>query len=119
MSRGVISLGFLSISKTIQMSDFNENPFEKETPVKPFSNGMEAEYWQNVNCHCCKKYESESKTEDKAKCRLAFHIDRGYITGTIPLYIAKAIGCDYNPLYQTCKLNNDCREKRTNDTYPF
>ena len=27
------------------MKEFNENPFKKDTPVVPFSNGTEYQYW--------------------------------------------------------------------------
>lgn len=100
------------------MSEFNENPFLKDTPIIPFSNGSEFENWQHNNCHNCIKYEDESNNEESAKCKLAFHLDFGTISGTIPLWVAKDIGCDYNPLYQTCNLSKKCREKRKGDE-PF
>ena len=92
------------------MTEFNENPFLKDTPVKPFSNATEAEQWQAQYCSNCINYESKSEVEEDAKCKLAFHIDIGYILGTIPLWVAKEIGCTYNPLYQTCRLN-PCRKQ--------
>lgn len=94
------------------MSQFNENPFKKDTPVVPFSNGYEFENWQNNNCNACIKYENESDSEEKAKCKLAFHLDMGNITGDIPLWVAKEIGCEYNPLYGRVRLNKKCRQFR-------
>ncbi len=88
--------------------DFNENPFKKGTPVIPFSNGTEAMIWKDRNCDKCINYESESKEEKDAKCKAAFHLDYGFISGTLPLHVAKDIGCEYNPLYGFVKLL-DCR----------
>jgi len=92
------------------MSEFNENPFKKDTQVSIFSNATEAEWWQTNNCHQCKKYECESQTEEKAKCKLAFHIDMGFIISTIPLWVAKEVGCKYDALYQTAELNTKCKQ---------
>ena len=97
------------------MKEFNENPFGKDTPVTPFSNGSEYDYWHDHNCSECIMYESESKTEDDAKCKLAFHLDYGTISGEIPLWVAKEIGCKYNPLYQTCRLYQKCKCKNTGE----
>ena len=63
-------------------------------------------------------YENERDNEKKTKIKLAFQLDYGTILGTIPLWVAKGIGCDYNPLYQTCKLRSRCIEKRKGDE-PF
>jgi hypothetical protein len=102
------------------MSEFNENPFLKDTPVIPFSNGSQFEDWQNHNCNNCVKYESESKKEEDAKCKLAFHLDLGTVIGTIPLWVAKDIGCKYDPLYQYCKLHERCRMfDDGDDSMPF
>jgi hypothetical protein len=100
--------------------EFNENPFLKDTPVVPFSNGSEAESWHSSNCQKCIKYESESTNENDAKCKLAFHLDLGFLGGDLPLWVAKDIGCTYNPLYQTCRLNSQCRKFDNGDGYlPF
>lgn len=102
------------------MKEFNENPFKKDTPVIPFSNGTEYQYWNEKNCAKCRKYESESATEEDAKCKLAFHLDLGTISGDIPLWAAKEIGCTYNPLYQTANLSDKCRQFFSgNDDLPF
>ena len=98
--------------------EFNENPFLKNTPVFPFSNGTEAMMFSERNCQRCIHYENESKNEDDAKCKLAYHLDMGYITGTIPLWVAKDIGCDYDPLYLSVKLISKCA-KFTDGTEPF
>lgn len=100
------------------MSNFNENPFLKDTPVFPFSNGSEAENWHYSNCQSCINYESESTDEEKAKCKLAFHIDMGFISSEIPLWVAKEVGCTYDPLYARVKLSNKCR-KFSDGTEPF
>lgn len=92
------------------MSEFNENPFKKDTPVVPFSNGTDAEYWMSNNCDKCIKHENESSVEKDAKCQLSFNLCLGFIVSNIPLWVAKDIGCEYNPLYQTCKLNSKCRK---------
>jgi hypothetical protein len=92
------------------MTEFNENPFKKDTPVVPFSNGTEYEIWQEHNCHKCMNYESESKNEENAKCILAYHLDLGSITGDIPLWVVKEIGCEYDPLYQYCALYSRCKK---------
>ena len=49
-----------------------------------FSNATEAQMWQDCNCYICAKYESESQTREKAKCKTAFDIDLGYVTGELP-----------------------------------
>lgn len=94
------------------IQEFNENPFLKDTPVVPFSNGTDAMIYSEMNCKNCIKYESESTTEEEAKCKLAFHLDLGYIKGDIPLWVAKEIGCKYDPLYSCVTLNNKCAEFR-------
>ena len=96
----------------------NENPFLRDTEVTPFSNGSDAMYWQSSNCHKCINYESESYKEEESKCKLAFHLDTGYIVGFIPLWVAKEIGCKYNPLYQTCEFYDKCR-KFQSENQPF
>lgn len=101
--------------KTKSMAKFIENPFKKDTPVIPFSNGSKFENWHFNNCQKCIKYENISEEEDQAKCKIAYHLDFGTISGTIPLWAAKEIGCDYDALYQTCKLNSTCNEKRIGD----
>lgn len=100
------------------MAEFNENPFAKNTPVTPFSNSCEFECWKDLNCDLCVNYENESKSEEAAKCKLAFHLDFGTISGSIPLWVAKEIGCNYDPLYQTCSLQPICRKRRKGDN-PF
>jgi len=90
------------------MEAFNENPFAKNTQVVPFSNGTEAMMWQENNCLNCIKYESDSQTEEEAKCLFAYHLDLGFILGHIELWVAKGIGCKYDPLYQSCKLDSKC-----------
>lgn len=90
------------------MPEFNENPFKKDTPVTPFSNGTDAMVWQENNCCKCIHYELSSEAEETAKCKLAYHLDLGFVVGEIPLYIAKEIGCEYDPLYGRVTLRNEC-----------
>lgn len=97
------------------MKEFNENPFAKDTPVSTFSSGNEAQVWQHNNCHQCVNYDSDSKTEEEAKCKLAFHIDMGYICGEIPLWACKEIGIDYDPLYQSGQFRKKCRKFNDGD----
>jgi hypothetical protein len=80
------------------MKHFNENPFLKDTLVVPFSNGTEAVVYSERNCNNCINYDNESTDEETAKCKLAYHLDMGNITGDIPLWVAKEIGCQYDPL---------------------
>ena len=92
------------------MKPFNENPFARDTPVRTFSNGIEAMFWHGKNCDKCLKYDSESKTEEEAKCKLSFHLDFGFVSGEIPLWVCKEIGCTYDPLYQHGKFSRRCRQ---------
>ena len=92
----------------------NENPFLRTTPVIPFSNATDAERWKDKNCYQCDNYESETTCEEEAGCKLAFYIDLGFIEGTIPLWAARDIGCEYDPLYGYVKLDNICRQKDVN-----
>ena len=98
---------------------FNENPFKKNTQIIPFSNATEFETWQHENCHNCLDYESDSKTEQEAKCKLAFHLDFGCISGTIPLWVGKEIGINYNPLYQSGLIYSKCRKLKVDDLEMF
>jgi hypothetical protein len=92
--------------------EFNENPFLKDTPIVPFSNGTEAMVYSEMNCQNCINYESESTSEEEEKCKLAFYLDLGNISGDIPLCVAKGIGCEYDPLYGRVRFNKKCREFR-------
>jgi len=92
-----------------------DNPFKKDTPVDIFSNATEADWWKDKNCHQCVYYESESTEPEEAGCVLAWYIDLGYILGEIPLWVAKEIGCEYNPLYQRCRLHETCRHRWTEE----
>ena len=96
------------------MKEFNENPFKKDTPVSPFSNGSEFMDWHCRNCDQCINYENESKRESDAKCKLAFNIDMASVLGgTVPLWVAREIGCDYNPLYCSVRMWAECCKKKT------
>lgn len=90
--------------------EWNDNPFARNTLVSIFSNGSEAESWCGSNCdHCIRK----------DKCELETAILSGWADyGRIPLWVAKEIGCEYNPLYQQASLSAQCRGFRTGDE-PF
>lgn len=60
--------------------------------IVPFSNGSEFMMWQADNCDKCIHYECESQKPEDAKCKLAFYLDFGTISGEMPLVIAEAIG---------------------------
>jgi len=49
-----------------------------------FSNGSEAQWWQSRNCYRCWKYNATGTEREKARCKIAFDIDLGYITGELP-----------------------------------
>lgn len=49
------------------MDVFNDNPFAKDTPVTPFSNGTEAQSWHQCNCDKCIKYEIPIRIRGKIK----------------------------------------------------
>jgi len=102
------------------MKEFNENPFKKDTPVLPFGgSGQSYRIWDAENCQQCIKCERESATEEEAGCKLEFYISLATIAdGRIPLWVAKEIGCEYNPLYGCVRLLDKCREFRNGDE-PF
>jgi len=56
-----------------------------------FSNSTEARMWWYCNCRVCAKYESESRDREKAKCKAAFDIDLGYVTGELPARVERII----------------------------
>lgn len=65
-----------------------------------------------MNCINCIKYDSNSTDKESDKCKLAYHLDMGNITGDIPLWVAKQIGYKYDPLYGHVRLDKTCREFR-------
>lgn len=91
------------------MKTFNENPFFKNTPVIPFGQSGEAyRIWDGNNCGKCVKCNRDS-TAPEDGCELEFYISLGTISSEIPLWAAKEIGCEYDPLYQTVDLFDRCR----------
>lgn len=66
---------------------------QTEEMVTPFSNGTESMIFRSENCDMCKLYESESRSENQATCKLAYNLDVGELLGEIPLWVAKEIGC--------------------------
>ena len=72
-----------------------------------FSNGSEASCWQERNCWLCWKYSDKGTEREKARCKIAFDIDLGYITGELPKRtdnIVKKPDCPYlqekRPVYK-------------------
>jgi di/tripeptidase len=90
----------------------------KEEMIVPFSNGSAFCSWKACNCDLCVKYENKSETIDKAKCRLAFHIDFGTLNGEIPLRAAKMIGYD-NGYLTDCKRKLTEKKKRVKKIKPI
>jgi hypothetical protein len=67
------------------------------TPVVPFSNGTQAEYWQATNCLHCARYADEQEfgaSQDlrAGGCALAMRLDIGFMSGEIPAKTALRIG---------------------------
>ena len=62
-----------------------------------FSNATEAQMWQDCNCRICAKYESKSRNREKAKCKTAFDIALGHITGELPTKADKITEKDVCP----------------------
>lgn len=93
---------------------------EKET-FRPFSNGSEAMVWYVDNCERCSKayfpkdgeYPSDKTMKQYCssgrECKLKYAIDFGFVTGEIPLDIAKQIGIDEQNggLKESCMMFSD------------
>lgn len=91
--------------------EWNNHPFEKDTPVRTFGSGSELATWDAENCDRCIKHE---------ECELCDAITAAYLgDGRIPLWVAKQIGCQYDPLYLTATLGKTCRERRTEEQRDF
>jgi hypothetical protein len=102
--------------------EFNENPFKKDTPVEPFGGSGEAyREWDAENCsRCIKCGKRDSQTPESAECVLEYYISLGTITGDIPLWVAKEIGCTYKPLYGRVELASFCGKRQlSEDELPF
>ena len=68
--------------------EWNNHPFEKDTPVRTFGSGSELATWDAENCDRCIKHE---------ECELCDAITAAYLgDGRIPLWVAKQIGCQYS-----------------------
>ena len=79
--------------------EWNNHPFEKDTPVRTFGNRSELAAWDAENCDA---------------------ITAAYIgDGRVPLWVAKRIGCLYDPLYLSARLESTCRERRTEEERDF
>lgn len=71
--------------------EWNNHPFEKDTPVRTFGSRSELAAWDAENCDRCIKHD---------ECELCDAIMAAYIgDGRVPLWVAKRIGCLYDPLY--------------------
>ena len=81
-----------------------------ETPVRPFSNTTESEWWKERNCYQCSKYEMESESEEEAGCPLAWNIDIGFLDGTMPLWAAEEIGYERAGQSIFVMLDEKCRK---------
>ena len=91
--------------------EWNNHPFKKDTPVRTFGSGSELATWDAKNCDRCIKHE---------ECELCDAITAAYLgDGRIPLWVAKQIGCQYDPLYLTATLGKTCRERRTEEQRDF
>lgn len=65
--------------------EWNNHPFEKDTPVRTFGNRSELAAWDAENCDRCIKHD---------ECELCDAITAAYIgDGRVPLWVAKRIGC--------------------------
>lgn len=86
----------------------------------PFSNGTGAMIWYDNNCTRCKKayfpkdgeYPSDKTMKEYCRigkeCKLKFAIDFAFITGEIPMDIAKQIGLgELGGLKETCMFFSD------------
>jgi hypothetical protein len=94
------------------MTIINENPFKRDTPVIPFGGSGEAyRQWDDENCQKCSKCERESRKAEESGCELEYYISLGTITSEIPLWVAKAVGCEYDALYGTVNLSKRCYKK--------
>ncbi|MBT9394361.1 hypothetical protein KLP40_14415 [Hymenobacter sp. NST-14] len=92
------------------------------TPVVPFSNGTQAEYWQATNCLRCAKYAEEQEygaSQDlrAGGCALAMRVDLGFISGEIPAKTALRIGASNFRLAPEgergyCSMPSTCAEFR-------
>lgn len=89
---------------------FIENPFAKGTPVTIFGSGSQADDWFENNCEKCKNIKS---------CQLRKKIleSNDGLYCVIPLWVAKRLGIDYDPLYQQGELHQ-CQELNTGEE-PF
>jgi hypothetical protein len=83
--------------------EWNNHPFEKDTPVRTFGSRSGLAAWDAENCDRCIKHD---------ECELCDAIMAAYIgDGRVPLWVAKRIGCLYDPLYLSASLESTCRER--------
>lgn len=91
--------------------EWNNHPFEKDTPVRTFGSRSELAAWEAENCDRCIKHD---------ECELCDAIMAAYIGDErVPLWVAKRIGCLYDPLYLSARLESTCRERRTEEERDF
>jgi len=82
-----------------------------------FSNGTEANTWQENNCWLCWKYKTDQEKTEKEKCRCktGYEIDLGYITGELSERVTKIINNEYCRYLQEKRPVN----KKTRDKEPM
>lgn len=93
--------------------EWNNHPFEKDTPVRTFGSRSELAAWDAENCDRCIKHD---------ECELCDAIMAAYIgDGRVPLWVAKRIG-----VYMTrsiCPPGSKARAgsagRRRNEIYHF
>ena len=79
--------------------------------VRTFGSRSELAAWDAENCDRCIKHD---------ECELCDAIMAAYIgDGRVPLWVAKRIGCLYDPLYLSARLKSTCRERRTEEERDF
>lgn len=93
-------------------------PFNPLAPVIPFSNGTDAMEWHKNNCGKCLNYEKNQAKPNAPRCEMSLNIDKGFVSGEVPLWVCKEIGCTYDPLYRTVSLFERCT-KFNKEVVPF
>lgn len=107
------------------MSDFNDNPFARDTQVSIFTNNISIRDWLSKNCKKCVKssecdiYKVIKKDEIEVTRNDDIPYDYVYEYFTLPLHLAKRMGINYtNPLYQIGEAKEVCVEFDSGE-FPF
>ena len=91
--------------------EWNNHPFEKDTPVRTFGSRSELAAWDAENCDRCIKHD---------ECELVDSILAAYIVDRrAPPLAAKRIRRLNDPLYLSASLESTCRERRTEEERDF